>query len=62
MIKLEDFLKNGYSIWETEPADYAVFKCFGSDGDCLGKTWAKFFKEFIPQTGLKYHIFLLESI
>lgn len=51
MIKLEDFLKNGYSIWETEPADYAVFKCFGSDGDCLGETWAKFFKEFIPQTG-----------
>lgn len=40
-----------YSMWETEPADYAVFKCFGPDGDCLGETWDKFFKEFIPQTG-----------
>lgn len=41
----------GYSLWETEPADYAVFKCFGPDGDCLGETWDKFFKEFITQTG-----------
>lgn len=49
--KLEHFLKNGYLIWKTEPADYAVFKCFGSDGDCLAETWSKFFKEFIPQTG-----------
>lgn len=49
--KLEHFTQNGYSIWETEPADYAVFKCFGPDGDCLGETWSKFFKEFVPQTG-----------
>ncbi len=49
--KLEHFTKNGYLIWKTEPADYAVFKCFGSDGDCLAETWSKFFKEFIPQTG-----------
>lgn len=49
--KLEHFIQNGYSIWKTEPADYAVFKCFGSDGDCLGETWSKFFKEFVPQTG-----------
>lgn len=48
---LEQFAGNGYSIWETDPADYAVFKCFGSDGDCLGETWSKFFKEFSPQTG-----------
>ena len=51
--KLEHFLNNGYSIWETEPADYAVFKCFGSNGDCLGETWSKFFKEFVPQTGYR---------
>lgn len=51
--KLEHFIKNGYSIWETEPVDYAVFKCFGSDGNCLGETWSKFFKEFVPQTGYK---------
>lgn len=49
--KLEHFTQNGYSIWEAEPADYAVFKCYGPDGDCLGETWSKFFKEFVPQTG-----------
>lgn len=51
MEKVEYLTKNGYSIWETEPADYAVFKCIGSDGDCLGETWSKFYKEFVPQTG-----------
>lgn len=49
--KLEQFTENGYSLWKTEPADYAVFKCFGPDGDCLGEMWSKFFKEFVPQTG-----------
>ncbi len=49
--ELEKFINNGYSIWKTEPADYAVFQCFGPDGDCLGETWSKFFKEFSPQTG-----------
>lgn len=42
---------SGYRIWRTEPADYAVFQCMGTDGDCLGETWSKFFKEFVPQTG-----------
>ncbi len=51
LAKAEQFTDNGYVIWETEPADYAVFKCFGPDGDCLGETWSKFFKEFAPQTG-----------
>lgn len=49
--KSEQLLKEGYTIWETEPADYAVFQCFGSDGGCLAETWSKFFKEFVPQTG-----------
>ena len=49
--KLEQFTENGYSVWKTEPSDYAVFKCFGSDGNCLGETWEKFYKEFSPQTG-----------
>ena len=48
---LDQLTANGYSLWETEPADYAVFKCMGSDGDCLGEVWSKFFKEFVPQTG-----------
>ena len=47
-----DTLPGGeYILWETGPADYAVFKCYGADGDCLGETWSKFFKEFSPQTG-----------
>lgn len=49
--KLDDLLQEGYSMWKTEPADYAVFKCIGSDGDCISETWSKFFKEFTPQTG-----------
>lgn len=51
--ELEHFLENHaeYSLWETEPADYVVFQCFGDDGECLGETWSKFFEEFVPQTG-----------
>ena len=49
--QLEQFINNGYVIWKTFPADYAVFKCYGPDGNCLGETWNKFFKEFVPQTG-----------
>lgn len=44
-------LENGYSLWETTAADYAVFQCLGTDGDCIAETWSKFFKEFSPQTG-----------
>ena len=49
--QLDYFIENGYSLWNTEPADFAVFECFGVDGCCLGATWSKFFKEFVPQTG-----------
>lgn len=48
---VEGLIKCGYTVWETESADYAVFKCYGSDGDCIGETWSKFYKEFLPQTG-----------
>lgn len=37
---LDVLLADGYTLWETKPADYAVFKCFGSDADCLGETWS----------------------
>lgn len=47
----DKLLKNGYSLWETTAADYAVFPCIGTDGDCIAETWSKFFKEFSPQTG-----------
>lgn len=28
-----------------------VFDCIGEDGDCISDTWAKFYKEFLPQMG-----------
>ena len=49
--ELARMTKNGYSIWETESMDYAVFQCFGHDSRCLDETWSRFFHEFIPQTG-----------
>ena len=52
--ELARMIENGYSIWETEPTDYAVFKCFGSDSKCLDEAWNKFYSGFIPQTGYKY--------
>lgn len=45
-----ELLNKGYSLWETKPMDYAVFKCYGNNGDCISETWSKFYKEFIPQT------------
>lgn len=48
---VKKLLEKGYTLWETEAADYAVFQCYGTDGDCIGETWSKFYKEFLPQTG-----------
>ncbi|MCX4345326.1 MAG: AraC family transcriptional regulator [Kineothrix sp.] len=48
---VKKLLENGYTIWKTKAADYAVFKCPGAGEDCIGETWTKFFKEFSPQTG-----------
>ncbi|MDE5950809.1 MAG: AraC family transcriptional regulator [Acetatifactor sp.] len=49
--ELDKLLADGYVFWETKPMDYVVFKCFGTDGDCISETWSKFYKEFLPQTG-----------
>ncbi len=43
--------KAGYSIWNVKPGTYVVFECIGEDGDCIGDTWSKFYKEFLPQMG-----------
>lgn len=43
--------KKGYSIWDVKPGTYVVFDCIGEDGDCISDTWAKFYKEFLPQMG-----------
>lgn len=41
----------GFQIWAVDPAEYVVFKCYGDNGDCIGETWSRFFKEFLPQSG-----------
>ncbi len=51
MSKESELLSMGYSIWETEPTDYVVFRCMGNDSDCITEAWSKFFREFIPQSG-----------
>ena len=43
--------KAGYRIWDVKAGTYAVFECIGNDGDCIIKTWERFFKEFMPQMG-----------
>ena len=43
--------KAGYRIWDVKPGTYVVFDCIGDDGDCISKTWAKFYQEFLPQMG-----------
>lgn len=49
--RMGELTEDGCGIWETGPADYAVFKCRGTDGECIGEAWDRFFKEFCPQTG-----------
>jgi len=41
----------GYRIWNVGSGTYVVFECIGEDGDCISDTWAKFYKEFLPQMG-----------
>ena len=38
----------GLVLWDVKPKLWAVFECVGSDGDCIGETWDKIFKEFLP--------------
>ena len=44
---------NKFTVWNVEEGTYVVFDCIGDDGDCISETWAKFYKEFLPQTGYK---------
>jgi len=38
----------GFRVWEVKPTLWAVFKCIGTDAACIGETWDKIFKEFLP--------------
>lgn len=44
----------GFKVWEINPTLWAVFGCIGTDGDCIGETWDKIFKEFLP--GSEYNM------
>lgn len=43
--------ENGGKYWQTEACTYAVFRCAGEDGDCIGKAWERFYREFLPCSG-----------
>ena len=38
----------GFEIWEVDPGLWAVFKCMGADPSCIGTTWERIYKEFLP--------------
>lgn len=40
----------GYRLWEVNPTLWAVFKCIGTDGECIGEMWDRIFKEFLPES------------
>ncbi len=46
-------MRSGYTLWETEPAEYAVFRCTGDSGGCITQAWNRFYREFLPQTGYR---------
>lgn len=48
---LSELEKAGFRLWDVKPGTYVVFDCMGKDGDCIRDTWAKFYKEFLPQMG-----------
>lgn len=43
-------IPDGYKIWDVSPTLWAVFKCMGHDGECIGETWGRIFKEFLPSS------------
>ena len=47
----EAIRREGLCIWHVQPGTYAVFECIGENADCISETWARFYKEFLPQMG-----------
>ncbi|WIV12396.1 GyrI-like domain-containing protein [Proteiniborus sp. MB09-C3] len=43
-------IPEGYIVWDVKPTLWAVFKCIGNDGECIGETWDRIFKEFLPSS------------
>ena len=48
---LKELEAKGFKLWVVKPGTYVVFECIGEDGDCIGQTWERFYKEFLPQMG-----------
>ena len=38
----------GYKLYEVKPTLWAVFPCIGDSGECIGETWNRIYKEFLP--------------
>lgn len=43
-------IPDGLRVWDVTPTLWAVFKCIGTDGECIGETWDRIFKEFLPSS------------
>lgn len=49
--EVEDAL---YEVWEITHPLWAVFKCIGDDPACIGATWDRIFKEFLPGSDYEF--------
>ncbi len=43
-------IPEGYKLWHVKPTLWAVFECIGDDEECIGETWDRIFKEFLPSS------------
>lgn len=43
-------IPEGFDLWEVKPTLWAVFKCIGKNEECIGETWDRIFKEFLPSS------------
>lgn len=41
----------GFKYWNVKPGTYVVLDCIGYDKKAITNAWAKFYQEFLPQTG-----------
>lgn len=41
-------IPEGFEIWEVKETLWAVFKAIGEDPQCIGDTWDRIYKEFLP--------------
>ncbi|WMM26323.1 AraC family transcriptional regulator [Tissierella sp. MB52-C2] len=43
-------IPEGYKLWHVKPTLWVVFECIGDDEGCIGETWDRIFKEFLPSS------------